>query len=403
MTNDVDSIVNSFPHPTVDPIQGLPTFATLSKLQRTLSANAAAIHSKLGTGRHGHLALTVSANTYLAETGALWRPPVNPENQPDIPRNASAEVIATIERTHKINERVWERYNNVDQALKQQLIGAVEPMYIQARAHRTFGFATVTTLELLDHLFAVYGKITARDLDANHERLRKAFDPSQAMEVLVDQVEDAVAFAKAAETPYTDPMVVSTAFTILQNTGVYPDAIREWKRKEANDRTWANFKLHFAAAHEEYRDSFDTAQSAGYHTANHAQQELQQQMLAHLATVATSDSAAIAQLQQHNHTLHTELLATNTRLEQALAAITTIAATQRPNKRAAPTASTAPPPKQPKLCSNTNYCWTHGWWINDDHTSASCTKPAAGHQTTATRNDTKGGSTKNKERALRTN
>ena len=38
------------------------------------------------------------------------------------------------------------------------------------------------------------------------------------------------------------------------------------------------------------------------------------------------------------------------------------------------------------------YCWTHGFRVTKQHSSQTCSKPAAGHQNTATRQNILGGS-----------
>ena len=49
--------------------------------------------------------------------------------------------------------------------------------------------------------------------------------------------------------------------------------------------------------------------------------------------------------------------------------------------------------KTPFRCyENNNYCWTHGHHVEDDHTSATCTMPQPGHQASATKQNTMGGS-----------
>jgi hypothetical protein len=39
-----------------------------------------------------------------------------------------------------------------------------------------------------------------------------------------------------------------------------------------------------------------------------------------------------------------------------------------------------------------NYCWTHGHWVNQNHTSATCRNKAAGHTDKSTSINTMGGS-----------
>ena len=44
------------------------------------------------------------------------------------------------------------------------------------------------------------------------------------------------------------------------------------------------------------------------------------------------------------------------------------------------------------------YCWSHGLSTNSEHTSATCTSPADGHQAAANLNDMMGGNTTIKRR-----
>ena len=45
--------------------------------------------------------------------------------------------------------------------------------------------------------------------------------------------------------------------------------------------------------------------------------------------------------------------------------------------------------RQPRS-DNGNYCWTHGFRVSKNHTSATCKNPAEGHQKDATRDNTMG-------------
>ena len=64
MPDAIDTIVDSFPHPTLTAIEGIPSFATIRQIQVELNANASSIHSNLGDGQLGLLFLTVSQATY---------------------------------------------------------------------------------------------------------------------------------------------------------------------------------------------------------------------------------------------------------------------------------------------------------------------------------------------------
>jgi hypothetical protein len=63
-------------------------------------------------------------------------------------------------------------------------------------------------------------------------------------------------------------MIVNVAYTLVFNTGLYPDACRAWQLREIAAKTWAQFKIDFATAHREFPLTNQTAQQSGFHIAN---------------------------------------------------------------------------------------------------------------------------------------
>jgi hypothetical protein len=63
-------------------------------------------------------------------------------------------------------------------------------MYLVVLNDDMVGFANITALEMLDHLFMTYGNITAVDLENNCEQMRRAWDPQQPVESLFKQIQD---------------------------------------------------------------------------------------------------------------------------------------------------------------------------------------------------------------------
>ena len=66
MAATVESLLESFPYPTFDPITGEPTYETITAVTRQLKANAASAHSELGGGSLGHLALIMTPPSTLS-------------------------------------------------------------------------------------------------------------------------------------------------------------------------------------------------------------------------------------------------------------------------------------------------------------------------------------------------
>ena len=396
MATTVDSLLESFPHPTIPPIVGQPTYEAITEVTRLLNSNAASVHTDLGGGAHGHLILTVSNAVFATLSATAFVVPVNPGPTPTIPNGSSAPDTNAITRAHREDLRVWREYINVDAALKQQLIKAVEPLYLRTKQHRHTGFSNSTTRQLIEHLLQSYGNITPTDLAKNDAMFRQAVDPNRPIETFYSQIEDAMDFADAGRIAYTAAQVVTNAYSLIFNTGLFPESCREWRRKLDDDKNWANFKIHFTEAHQDWRLAQGTAQTAGYHGANNAMDSFVNDTadaFANLATATASDRQMMA-----------DLTATNKDLTQLVskrdAELSTLKAKLRSLQSNPRNPSGTPRERDSTKCryNNENYCWTHGWDIHNTHTSQSCNYPAEGHIRDATRADTKGGRNHNKDK-----
>jgi hypothetical protein len=213
------------------------------------------------------------------------------------------------------------------------------------------------------------------------------------LNTFVTQIEDTIEYAAAGQTPYMAPRVIANAYTLVYNTGLFPDACREWRHHPAAKKNWTTFKIHFSKAHNDYRLTQNTAQTSGYHTANNVMEGFVNDTanaLANLATVTASDRAMMAELIKTN----TELLCQLAAHSKELQTLRTQLATQAGNNTGNQTSSRNNRSTCGKVCynNNENYCWTHGWDVADSHKSDSCTNPGNGHKTKATRANTMGGS-----------
>eukprot|EP00957_Ditylum_brightwellii_P131007 9993083-Ditylum_brightwellii.AAC.1 len=181
-------------------------------------------------------------------------------------------------------------------------MGAVDETYLLSLKNQYTGYVQSTTIAILQHLYATYGRITPTKLDKNDKAMKKDYDATLPIEHLAEQIETAVTIAGNTNQPYTAAQVLSIAYNLIFKTGVYKDACKEWRNMVASDKTWPNFKRHFAAA---YADNLEetTATGIGYGAnAVHQQQDLTN-ALEHLANAALSDRAALTNLTQANLTL----------------------------------------------------------------------------------------------------
>lgn len=250
MTSAINTVVNGFPHPTIPAYFDKPTYASIAAVNLKLNTNATSVQSNLGDGQLGHLALTVTHTDYATLSQVPFIIPANPGPQPVIPANATHHIISATKREHKEALLVWAQYNNTDKALKQQLLAAFKEMYYKALCHRKTGYATVSTLQILTHLYRTYGKISPADLLDNLNKLNAPYNPALPIVELFQQVEDCQDLAAAANNPFSDSQVVAYAYHNIYQTSMFSETCREWRRLPAADQTWAAFNTHFANAHQ---------------------------------------------------------------------------------------------------------------------------------------------------------
>ena len=96
-----------------------------------MAVNASFIDTHLKRGNHGYLELVVSASTYNTLKRAIFVAPHNSGVTLIIPDNANPVQIAQIKADHATYLNTYNEYKNVYQALKSQLIGCIDKIYIK--------------------------------------------------------------------------------------------------------------------------------------------------------------------------------------------------------------------------------------------------------------------------------
>jgi hypothetical protein len=103
----------------------------------------------------------------------------------------------------------------------------------------------------------------------------QTYDPTPPpIEDLLKQIQDVRAYAQAGQQPYGTQKIINIAYALINNTGVYREACKEWEKKNILDKNWEIFKAHCTTEHCLYRKQTHTAHATGYHTSSHEQQGL---------------------------------------------------------------------------------------------------------------------------------
>jgi hypothetical protein len=275
----------------------------------------------------------------------------------------------------------------VDQAIKKLIIEAFDDAYLNALSDEIVGYANCTSLQLLTHLLTYYAMIAPTELTHNYERLNAQYDPNQTIKMLFQQVQDARAFTVAGGQPYGAAMIVHVAYTLVFNTGLFPNACRAWQSRAIAGKMWEQFKIDFSTAHHEFHLANQTAQQSGFHSANmmieHGREETMQDTVNAIAQLATAyDRGTVATLTATNAKLATQLEAAQAQIAQLKDEVEELKIKIKPAWQGE---------RPHKTTYNDNYCWSHGYQVAKAHTSATCNMKNNGHKDTATKSNPMGG------------
>jgi hypothetical protein len=388
MASTLDELTAGFPHSSLPKVTGEPTFKDLKVIRRLLNTNAMSVASYEGSGRHGHLGIIMTYKEYFAIAVNVFPVPANPGPSATVVAGMTAAIIAETTRLHREATQVYRTYHNVDQAIKRLIIESFDDAYLNALSDEIVGYANCTSLQLLTHILTYYAMIAPTELAQKYERLNTPYDPNQPIETLFQKIQDARAFAVAGGQHYGAAMIVNVAYTLVFNTGLFPNVCRAWQSIAIATKTWAQFKIDFATAHRDFRLTNQTAQQSGFHSANmmieqgrdDSMQETEE-AIAQLATAKESDRGTVATLTTTNAKLANQLEASHALIAQLKSEIATLKNKIKPAWQGQRPARTT---------NNDSYCWSRGYQVAKSHTSATCNVRKNGHQEAATKIDTVG-------------
>jgi hypothetical protein len=204
------------------------------------------------------------------------------------------------------------------------------------------------------HLFLTYGNITAVDLENNFEQMRKAWDPQQPVETLFKKIQDCDDFSEAGGVRIGHPRQINVGYAKMFATGNFMSSCRIWNEKETADKMWANFKVHFTAAHRRHKQmQGGSAANSGYHAANSVVVQTEYQMaestigaLDNLETSTATDRGVVATLTEANSRLAKQFEDRSNELKYIKELLKREIAERKGQRTFNP--------------SQDNYCWTHG-------------------------------------------
>jgi hypothetical protein len=175
----VEDVLASFPHPILPSVEGEPDCQTIHATRKFLQANSRAIDTHLGGGTLGHLGLIVSDAAYsnidptTAKAPTFWVSSNAPGRAP-VTTDGTAAKLSAARHVWEEDVQTYRTCTSIQQALKKQIIGVFEPMYLEILNDNMVGYTNISERDMLENLFETYGNITAVDLEINFEHMRQA-------------------------------------------------------------------------------------------------------------------------------------------------------------------------------------------------------------------------------------
>ena len=215
--------MNRFLFPTINPIVGTLDYESITDIHIKLNYNAVSVQFNIRCGTLGLLFLTVSPAIYatLSTICLFCQLTLDPNRAFLLERPALSSPNLRYCFTEAT--KIFTEYENTDKALCQILLAYTDELYVQSLCHKYIGYGKTTTRALLEHLYYSYANISASALQDNDKRLQTPYDSNQPFETMTNQVENAVDYASAGDTPYTPTQVVRISFQILFQTDLFID------------------------------------------------------------------------------------------------------------------------------------------------------------------------------------
>ena len=227
---------------------GEPDYTIIRDWHNILKSNAMKVHTRLFGGQHGYLALLLSPAAYALISAANVVRPVHP-GALLIPLGATQHIIRTMQELNKENLRLFRECQGVEAALQQQLIEAVDPIYLEALRDATTNAINLPIYDIVRYLYDTYGDIAPEKLEEERQKINQlTFDPILPVDVIFTKIEKFTNLAEAARSPLNQKQSIDFAYNAFRRSGIFTKFLIDWDEKPFLNQTWIQFKIDFRSA-----------------------------------------------------------------------------------------------------------------------------------------------------------
>ena len=313
LINPFDHVVSEFRIPPNDmpslstPSQA-PSYQSLRTFQKALNHNAMSIYSTQTP--LGHLHLVITEVEYLqASDDVKFQVPTDPSitettddvatgtvtrSMFDLATSSNTDSTATTLQTIKafeLQQQTYLKYVATVVALRNLILNSVHNKYINDLEDDLTGYAKVSPLQLMTHLWSAYGTVDDADHAANEDAMKKPWTPPEPIATLFEQLKKGQDFAARGNEIIDDTQLIRWGYQNIKNTGLFNRECERWRKKEPKEKSWKDFKKHFILAYDDHLkyDSPPATTTETTYTANQVQQILQDELSTILGSNAPTD------------------------------------------------------------------------------------------------------------------
>jgi hypothetical protein len=416
------AVLAKMPNAELAKIRGVADYPQLRKIQLQVYQHLSSVASPFGTGDDGHLGLGMTAAKYLQRAGQpVFNHPADPGAYDlTIAHNAGSVVRARREAAHHEKLLAYKTCKAVAVVIKSQIKQAVPALLLTEIEDEITGLNGVAIIDIFDHLFQRRGQINDTLVAENQAKIDKRFSREEGMNNYIRRIEECQQLATDANEPWSDSQLVRKGQTAIGQCGFMVHDYTEWMRRAPADKTWADFRLYWNNRYTDFEEMCKlTAGAAGFSvnsaTAGEAERDAKiDDAMDNLVAVMSSDkgqletlsatNASLVAINVENASTIAELTRQNCQLLSLLKSMNLCQPGGGGGGGGGGGEPYEPRYRKPRGRDNDDskfdgngYCWTHGYRCHIGHSSATCKSENQGHKKAATRRNTMGGSSANKD------
>ncbi len=162
--------------------------------------------------------------------------------------------IAQQKAAHEEALRLYLECQAVEQALRVQLIEAVNVIYLGALRNSDTDMIHESLPDMMDHLMKNYGQVTLEDMhDKEQELISMHYDPTKPVDNVFSATDWFRDLCILTDQPKSENQLTNISYIMFNKLRIFMDSLKMWNKREPAQKTYAAFKAHLRKEYNELR------------------------------------------------------------------------------------------------------------------------------------------------------